>query len=120
MLRREHRLSKGREYAEVYRAGRAYSGGPLRLYVSGAERGKKAGVVVSKKIGGAVERNRVRRLISEAVRAMLPEVADGTRLVFVARPAARGAGFSEVRRAVGELLDEAGVLACREVGDDGR
>ena len=45
----------------------------------------RCGFIAGKKVGGAVERNRARRLLREAVRARLPHIKPGWDLVFIAR-----------------------------------
>ena len=65
------------------------------------------GVVAGKKVGGAVQRNRVRRLIREALRQRLPSVRRGAHAVWVARPAAARASYAEVEQAISSLMDRA-------------
>ncbi|MBM3457518.1 MAG: ribonuclease P protein component, partial [Armatimonadetes bacterium] len=68
MLPRTHRLRHRSDYQGLYRAGRGWSHSLLTLQLAPQETGQRVGVVVSKKVGGAVVRNRVRRRIREAVR----------------------------------------------------
>ena len=68
------------------------------------------GFSVSKRIGGAVVRNRVKRWLREATRARRPQVAPGYDLVFIARRPIAQADYSEVDQAVGELLKRSGML----------
>ena len=83
----------------------------LVLYVAPNDLGvTRVGISTSKRVGKAVVRNRVKRLIREAVRGLLPRVAPGRDLVFVARPAAAGADFEQVSGAVESLLRRARLL----------
>lgn len=70
----------------------------------------RLGLVVSKKVGGAVRRNRVKRTCREAYRTMAPLVPPGVDLVLIARTGADALGTEGVRR---ELEAVRGVLASR-------
>jgi ribonuclease P protein component len=65
--------------------------------------GVRLGITVSKKVGGAVVRNRVRRRLREAVRLRLPQWRTGFDLVLVARTAAAEASFEALGTAIDEL-----------------
>jgi ribonuclease P protein component len=80
----------------------------LRYQPNGLDR-TRYGFAVGRRVGKAVERNRVRRLLREAAR--LTPVRPGADIVLIARPAAAGAGYTEVRAAVTELLRRARLLA---------
>ena len=75
------------------------------LYVLPGEGQVRAGFVSSRRIGGAVVRNRARRRMREAWRALSPSTSGGFDIVFAARPDIRAATFPEV------LSDMRGVLA---------
>jgi ribonuclease P protein component len=105
MLPKRHRLLRTRDFARVRRRGRSAGGPLLALYVSqvrGPE--TRVGFSVSKKVGKAVVRNRVRRRMREAVRHQLPSIRPGLDLVFIARPAAAEAGYCEICQAVEAAL----------------
>ena len=67
--------------------------------------------VVSRRVGHAVVRNRVKRRLRAAARALLPRLASGWDLSFSARPAAARATWEELRGAVEETTRRAGLLA---------
>ncbi len=66
--------------------------------------------VASRRIGGAVVRNRARRRLREAWRSVAAGVPDGLQLVFTARPPIASATFREVRDDMAGVLEAAGVL----------
>src|SRR5438094_9464291 len=74
------------EFQRVSRAGRSWAVGPVVL--NAAPNGEaiiRCGFVAGKKVGGAVERNRARRLMREAVSSRLPGLKPGWDLVWIAR-----------------------------------
>ena len=58
----------------------------------------RLGVVTARRIGGAVVRNRARRLLRETFRLHQHDLAAPVDLVLVARPSIAGKGFAEVER----------------------
>jgi len=72
------------------------------------------GFSVSKRVGGAVVRNRARRLMREATRLRQAMIADGWDVVIIARQPVREANFHRVDRAVEQLLRRARLLKAAE------
>jgi ribonuclease P protein component len=108
------RLSRSAEFDRVYRQGRSVGNRFVVLYSfprsSAGEPadGARLGVSVSRKVGGAVDRNRVKRLLREAFAIEGQRLAPDSDAVVVARPEARELaereGLEGVRAALGELI----------------
>jgi len=103
MLPRHQRLRRNGEFHRVYRRGRACSLPALTIHVLAGGAGKRMGVCVSRKLGGAVARNRLRRQLREILRGAARRWRDGFDAVLVARPAAGAATFQELAAAVDQL-----------------
>lgn len=109
------RISRSAEFERVYRHGRSQANRYLVLYSfpNEAVDCPRVGFSVSRKVGGAVERNRVKRLLREAFDGQRERVEKGYDLVIVARPPvldlAEREGLSGVDEALSELLSRCGV-----------
>jgi len=111
--RRRRRLSRSAEFERVYRQGRSKANRYLVLYAfpreEGSDEGPRLGLSVSRRVGGAVDRTRVKRVLREAFWAEAERLPGGADYVVVARAEARDLAEREgtpgVRRALAELVD---------------
>jgi ribonuclease P protein component len=109
------RLSRSAEFERVYRQGRSTANRHLVLYTfpNASAESPRLGLSVSRKVGGAVERNRVKRLLREAFARNEGDLRPGQDVVVVARPSAaelaEREGLEGVDTALAELIAKAGL-----------
>ena len=82
------------------------------LLTARSREGLKIGLSVSKKVGNAVARNRVKRLLREAIRPLEGDISANFMYVIVARPSLVGKDYGEVCRQVKQAFARAGRLTC--------
>jgi ribonuclease P protein component len=110
------RLSRSAEFDRVFRQGRSHGNRVLVLYgfpradAAGADAEPRMGLSVSRRVGGAVERNHVKRLLREAFEQEAQRLPAGHDVVIVARPEARviaeREGLDGIRSALTELMEQ--------------
>ena len=114
--RKRGRLSRSGDFDRVYREGQSHGNRFLVLYAfprdDDDEPGEvRLGISVSRKVGGAVGRNAVKRALKEAFWSRAEAVPSGHDFVLVARPDVAGLldreGASAVSDTLGELFAEA-------------
>src|ERR671937_2291126 len=106
------RLSSPAAFRSVFATGRSFAAPLVVMYVAKRPTGEgpaRAGFVVSRKVGGAVARNRAKRLLREALRLEGRELPEGLDLVLIARPSVATASYHDVASDVRKILAAAGM-----------
>lgn len=110
-MERRFRVSDSERFRQVRQEGASYAH-PLMVlsYMRNDCEMSRCGFTVSKRIGKAVERNRARRRMREAVRGLWDMIQPGWDLIWVARPGINEASFPELQDACARLLRRARLL----------
>lgn len=113
-MRRQQRLKRRKDIAAVFSGGRAYARGPLvvRVRANPETPCPRYAFAASRKVGGAVVRNRIKRRLREAARAGKAE--GQVDVVVIARPQARDATYQDLARTLRRLLSDAGLRPTME------
>lgn len=121
-MQRSFRLTRSEDFKRVRRDGKSYAHPLVVLIVQATEQPRiRVGVAAGKAVGTAVYRNRAKRLLREAMRMLLPDLAlrhdsatpdsaSGADLILIARPALVSATLTDTRTALLHLLQRARLL----------
>ena len=105
------RLKNDRDFKRVYGKGRSFVSPAIVTYCFKKRYGGiRTGITTGKKIGGAVERNRCRRIIREAWRSLADRSSGNWDIVFVARARTAGLKTQDIYKDMLLHLKRAGVI----------
>lgn len=114
-LARHQRLTRSADFQAAYEAGRKHVGRYMVLYTLPRPDGAlRLGVVSSRKVGGAVQRNRARRLLREVFRQNRFHMQGQVDIVLVARAALLTAGNAQIENELTALAQRAGLMKPHE------
>ena len=107
------RIRARSEFNKIYAHGSSFTNSFVVLkFLANKKDYSRAAFSAGKKLGKAVERNRARRLMREALRSL--EVKPGWDLLFLSRTPAMNADFYQIRSSIKSVLDRAGILAVEK------
>jgi ribonuclease P protein component len=117
-----YRLKKNFEFKTIYRRGKSFANDLLVMYILKNKKNRdkdinfynKLGVSVSKKVGNSVVRSRSKRLISESFRLNDEFMTKGYDFIFIARNPIVGKNYSDVEKAMKNLIKKAGLYNKNE------
>ncbi|RDY23428.1 ribonuclease P protein component [Romboutsia maritimum] len=99
-------LKKDSDFRKVYKHGKSFANKYLVMYIlKNKSDCSRVGISVSKKVGKAITRNKVRRLIRESYRLYIDEkVKTGYDIVFIARVSSKDASFNDIQKSLKHLV----------------
>jgi len=110
-VQRKFRLARSEDFKRVRRSGKSYAHPLVVLIVQTHDQPRvKVGVAAGRTVGTAVYRNRAKRLLREAMRTLIPNIASGLDLILIARPGLVSATLEDTRRALLNLLQRAQIF----------
>lgn len=116
IMKKHGRITKNSEYQEVFKQGVSTAARGFVLYqMANGHPLNRTGYITSKKIGNAVIRNRVRRLLREAYRIYAGDLKTGYDLVFIARPPAATYDYKQAAAEMKRLLQRSGLFSINKI-----
>ena len=111
-MQRRFRLTRSDDFKRVRRSGKSYAHPLVVLIVQKNDQPRvRVGVAAGRTAGTAVYRNRAKRLLREAMRTLIPNIASGSDLILIARPGLTSATLEDTRQALLNLLQRAQILS---------
>jgi ribonuclease P protein component len=111
MLKRINRLKKRYQFNYVYKSGEHFSGEHMVLYVASSKtKNIKVGLAVTKKVGHAVVRNKVRRRLREIIKTQVPNLKQNNNIIVVARDNITEASFEKLSNEFLKLIKKANLI----------
>ena len=108
-MRHEGWLRKSKQYSLVYRRGRSWANSQLAMKVLPNDLNlTRLGISTSRRVGKAVVRNRVKRLLREILRSQ--QVKEGWDIVIIARPQSSNTTYERLGKSAEDLLARAGLF----------
>ena len=102
------KLKQNRDFRRLYNRGKTFVTPLFVIYIMKKKCGTaRLGITAGKKVGGAVQRNRAKRVISAAFRECLPNIRPGADFVIVARSRILGAKSTQVAQLMKQQLIKA-------------
>ena len=110
-MKRNFRLTQSTDFKRVRRYGKSYAHPLLVLVVLPTEdETTRIGVTAGRSVGNAVQRNRAKRLLREAIRSLLPMLIPGWKIIVIARKPILKTTLIEIQLSLRVLLSKANLL----------
>ena len=83
---KEERLRKKEDFERILKEGKVYYYPPIIVYINKKGERRRLGISINKKVGSAVIRNRIKRLIREVYRLNRPYILDNVEILVIVKP----------------------------------
>ncbi len=105
-MKKKHRIKKNDEFQAVFQKGKSNANRQFVVYQLDKEEQPnfRIGLSVSKKIGNAVVRNRIKRMVRQAITELKDEIASGKDFVIIARKPCAEMTYEEVKKKLNSCL----------------
>ncbi|MGM7723388.1 ribonuclease P protein component [Metabacillus sp. Hm71] len=114
-MRRKYRIKKNEDFQAVFKHGKSIANRQFVIYImqNPEEKEFRIGLSVSKKIGNAVTRNRIKRLIRQVFLEDKHKIASGKEYIIIARKPAADMGYHEVKSSLNHLFRKAKIYQSK-------
>lgn len=110
-MNKQQRIKKNKEFQHVFKKGKSFANRQFIVYLLKSDQPEfRLGLSVSKKVGNAVTRNRVKRFIRQAFLELKEELLPNADYVIIARPQAANLDYHESRKSLEHVLKIARAL----------
>ena len=116
-MQRKYRLTRSTDFKRVRQTGKSYAHPFVVLVIKANEISElRVGVTAGRSVGGAVRRNRSKRLLREAIRPLLSDLPTGWDLILIARNPLPSRPLQEIRSVLENLLRRANLYPAPHEG----
>lgn len=110
-MEKKYRLRKNMEFKRVYNGGKSYWNRNLILYVRKNDlKNSRIGITITKKIGNAVVRNRIRRRMKEIIRLKLGNIKNGYDLILIPKKNVQDISYKDLESAMIHIMSISKIL----------
>ncbi|MFZ4454024.1 ribonuclease P protein component [Salibacterium aidingense] len=116
-MKKEYRIKKNHEFSRIFEKGKSSANRQFVIYVMDHKEAAhfRVGLTVSKKMGNAVTRNRIKRLLREALRELEDQLMDGRDYIIIARKPVVQMNYVDIKKSLKHVMNVAGVLKKHDV-----
>lgn len=114
-MEKKYRIRKNTEFKKIYKSGKNYWNRNIILYCMKNDINEtRAGFTISKKMGNAVTRNKIKRRMKEAYKRNFFDLKSGYDLIFIPKKHIVNISFGELENSIRHILKISGVLKRNE------